>query len=247
MCCVYAIAPHLWSFVAIKDKRWRRYYLNVWERVRLWFFQHIPALFSVIFFPLFYFSLLFVIHSEVRSSTAVHSELLSLCEWRCLKCWKISPSRSDSLQQSRRFQCSACLWWYTIAVLHSWESSVKGPLRETSLHCFPQSCCILVLNSRQMCLFCHPEGSCIVFSSGAYRKGLNRVTTHFYLLSIHQDCSSIGSLLLKMASAPIHCNQLQFKWLMKLNCYLMTKTKLNFFLRAFLRENMVCVCTFNRF
>lgn len=50
------------------------------------------------------------------------------------------------LQQRRHW---VCLWLWP--KLHSRESSVKGPLRETWLPGLSPSCFILVLNSRQMC------------------------------------------------------------------------------------------------
>lgn len=119
-----------------------------------------------------YFSLLLCfIHSLNSESSVPLSSLRYHCPW-----WIVQPLRlalclllenhSSRLFRAKQAQ-SVCWWWYTIAMLHSWESSVKVPLRETSWHSFPQSGCILVLNSRQLCSCAHSvtwgQLYCIIF------------------------------------------------------------------------------------
>lgn len=137
--------------------------------------------------------------SSYIHSVTVHSELLSLCNWRHLFCWKIMPLDEAFYSKAGSFT-RVCLWWYTVALLLSWESSVKGPLRETSLQCLSQSCCILVLNSRQMCSCSHSvtwgQLYCIILRctlGKGYR--LHQVDTHFICWAIHTCTRTVSALV----------------------------------------------------
>lgn len=129
---------------------------------------------------------------------------------------------SDFLQQAEQ---RVCLWWWPM--LHSGESSVKGPLRETWLHGFTPSWAKLVLNSRQMCSCARPVTWWWLYYRVQTIKGLFQCKHIVFAPQVlsQRCCSSKES----SDSSP---HPVQFSCLMKWNCYLMTETKLNYFWRV---------------
>lgn len=75
--------------------------------------------------------------------------------------WENHTSRLASLQQSIHCQWLRCLWLYTVAFVHSWEISVKGPL-ERNITCDASHNPAVHWRSNVPIL--SPEGSCIIFS-----------------------------------------------------------------------------------
>lgn len=91
----------------------------------------------------------------------------------------------------------------------------KDPREGTSLCCFAQACCLLLLQSS----FCH-LCSCVILTSGARWKGQY---TQSYM---HKACLCVTAKdSLRDSTQPEMVNEI--------NWILMTEAKLNYFLRAF--------------
>lgn len=183
------------------------------------------------------------IHSEsfpyARSSIVVEC---AVSQWiveplrQCLFSWKITALHQTVYSKAGVVN--------VVSVYDGWRcctaerAQSKDPWEKH--HCIaslnPATYWCSILDKCAPVLILSPEGSCIVLSSGAHRKGLEWIHILSAQLFILAWGVSQNWRFTAEHSVPIHCNQLQFKWLMKLNCFFMTRTKLNYFLRAFSYE-----------
>lgn len=86
---------------------------------------------------------------------------------------------------------------------------------------FSHSCCTTLDKCAPVLLLSH-EGRCVVLSLGAFEER-TLLCGRMYPRRLTK-CRSFTAAV-SFDSVPILCNNLQLKWLMELNRYLMTKTK----------------------
>lgn len=92
-----------------------------------------------------------------------------------------------------------CLWWWP--TLHSWESSVEGPLRETWLHGFAPSCGTFVLNSRQICSCARSDTWWQLYYQVETGKDCIPVDTHFICSASRTGASFVPAVLKSSSTA----------------------------------------------